>query len=43
MQTFERKRSGGTSLHPLGKSPNSTESMVNKEAKKRMLERLGWY
>ena len=43
METFEGKRSGGTALHPLGNSPNSTESMVKKEAKKRMLERLGWY
>lgn len=34
------KRSGGTSSHPLGKSPNSSESTVNKEAKKRMSERL---
>lgn len=34
------KKSGGTSSYPLGKSPNSSESTVNKEAKKRMSERL---
>lgn len=34
------KRSGGIPSHPLGKSPNLSESTVNKEAKKRLSERL---
>lgn len=34
------KRSGGTPSYPVSKSPNSSESTVNKEAKKRLSERV---
>lgn len=34
------KKSGGIPSHPQGKSPNLSESTVNKEAKKRLSERL---